>query len=115
MRWELGSTVIVETFSRSNVSMSALPPKADIGCGCWDVRFVPGTDIELRHEPRPLPAPVSKISSLAFYNLQSLDSAETRSRAPANARLFCRERQPRPTLQQGLQRAPAFNTRELVA
>ena len=26
-------------------SMSALPPKADIGHGCWDVRFVPKADI----------------------------------------------------------------------
>jgi len=28
-----------------NDGMSALPPKADIGCGCWDVRFVPKADI----------------------------------------------------------------------
>ena len=25
--------------------MSALPPRADIGCRCWDVRFVPKADI----------------------------------------------------------------------
>jgi hypothetical protein len=24
--------------------MSALPPKADIDCACWDVRFVPEAD-----------------------------------------------------------------------
>jgi hypothetical protein len=26
--------------------MSALPPKADIGWGCWDVRFVAKGDIQ---------------------------------------------------------------------
>jgi hypothetical protein len=25
--------------------MSALPPKADIGCACWNVRLVPIADI----------------------------------------------------------------------
>jgi hypothetical protein len=30
--------------SRSEIAMSALPPKADIAKHCWDVRFVPKAD-----------------------------------------------------------------------
>ena len=27
-------------------ALCALPPKAVIGCGCWDVRFVPKADVD---------------------------------------------------------------------
>jgi hypothetical protein len=51
-----------QTFKRLRL-VSALPPKADIGCGCWDVRFVPEAEV----------AVIRSVGSLIGHLLRSLE------------------------------------------